>query len=227
MKNRLYVFSILAIMSLVSCSGNREASRNNYTSSSAWQQPTTSVRQPTTSVQQPATSIWTPPASSTPTYSSKQAVIDWLRTNGSYSNGEYTISQTSYSESTTVLDTVAYDVSQDQFVSSVLLYTVSSGVGSVSNFGMVQFSWGSFRNGSFLGMTTYSLNSGTTYKNAFSFNLSFSSYPTFSINTYNSLQIQYSSSASSDASFCAACLTRAINVLVNSLPSMGSKENLW
>lgn len=217
---RLAVLFLQAGLLLTACGGgsNNQGSYSEYTPTSTSQ----------------STSVWTPWTPSTQTTartssskqtSDKEKVINYLKAYGTYSVDSYGIGVPSTFGSWSVYDTISYRESDDKFTTSVLM-EYASAEGTIENFGMATFKWGSFTSGSFLGSTTYTL-SRSRYMNAFSFVVEFGACPSFQVKSYRTLQTDYSSSVSEDASACADCVGRAINNLIKSIKSMGATSNLW
>lgn len=209
MKKRNPVLFLSTMLLLASC-GSQPSNNNNYSQPINNDPP------------QPSNNGG---GNSQPAKSDKQIFIDYLQTYGTYSSGAYSISAMSTIDGADVLDYIEYDPAEDKFSTDVMIKIYSS-YGTVTNFAMASFSWGSFTKGLFGGITTYETSS-QTLKNSFRFGLNFSSYPNFEVATYESLSTGYAKSVSDDAQMDAACLTRAINNLINSMPSMGVNAPLW
>lgn len=222
MNAKRLIFLLSAGLLLSSCG---QASSSYY----SYPAETSSYYPAQTSSYYPAqTSSYQPPAqsSSADAYREKLAVINYLKIHGTQSGTRYGIvGSAPYGSGFTVTDVIMYDSSDDTFMSAVSLdYSDSSG--SVSNFAGFSFTWGNLRYADFLGSTTYKVSS-TSLTNYFSFNVAFSSYPSFQVTGYRTVSAGYPKAASNDASVDGDCLIRAINNVVKTFPSMGCGSNLW
>jgi hypothetical protein len=94
-------------------------------------------------------------SSAAPSVSSKQKVINYLKSNGSYSNGEYMLggSSTSTSDGYTFQQTLyfSYSPSEDKFnLVGEMIGTKSGSSLEVTWLGGATFYWGSYKSGTFL-----------------------------------------------------------------------------
>lgn len=218
MKTKRLALLLSATFFLCSCQSNSQPS-------SSYQDPYSSTYTPQSSSSR-STSSSRSSSSQAPVVTPKQTVINYLKANGIRSGTMYAITGSSpWGNNYTVTDTIWYDTSDDTFSSTVSL-DYSSSSGSIANFAGFTFTWGNLRSANFLGSTTYKVTTSTR-KNSFSFTVQFSTYPDFSVKSYQSLSIGYSSTVSDDAALDAVCLGRAINNCVNSFPSMGYSGSLW
>ena len=200
---------------LASCGGGTSYGSSVYHNPTYQPAATSSYRQGTTSFYSSAKS-------------SKQKLKDYIMSVGTYtaSTGNYTISNVASISGVSVIDMIYYTPSKDEFTTATSTITTST-YGTADNLSAAVFSWGAFTSGSFIGAATYKLNTGTTYENQFSFFPTFNTCPNFTINSYLTMKTGYSSSVATDAKYCADDLTRAINRLINLLPTAGIYENLW
>ena len=214
-KTKIFVAAASCMAFLASCGGGTSYGSSVYQKWTYQPAATSSYRQWTTSFYSSAKS-------------SKQKLKDYIMSVGTYSasDGDYTISNVASISGVSVIDMIYYSPSKDQFTTLSSMTTTST-YGTVYTLSMAIFSWGAFTSGSFIGGTTYKLTTGTTYENQFSFFPTFNTCPNFTVNSYLKMKTEYSGSVATDAKYCADCLTRAINRLINLLPMAGIYENLW
>lgn len=221
-KTKIFVAAASCMAFLASCGGGTSYGSSVYNNPKYQPAATSSYWQWTTSSYRSTTSFYSSAKSS------KQKLKDYIMSVGTYtaSTGNYAISNVASISGLSVVDMIYYSPSKDQFTTATSMATTST-YGTVDNLSAAIFSWGAFTSGSFIGSTTYKLTTGTTYENQFGFFPTFNTCPNFTINSYLKVKTGYSSSVATDAQYCADCLTRAINRLINLLPSAGIYENLW